>query len=65
MRKLRPKFKQHDPLGLRKNSYRVLLTRSRDEMVIFIPPEEQFNLTETALLASGARMLQFELQAVI
>jgi hypothetical protein len=65
MRKLRPKFKQHDPLGLRKNSYRVLLTRSRDEMVIFIPPEEMFDSTEMALLASGARILQFELQAVI
>jgi hypothetical protein len=65
MRKLRPKFKQHDPLGLRKNSYRVLLTRSRDEMVIFIPPEERFDSTEMALLAAGARVLQFELQAVI
>ena len=65
MRKLRPKYKQHDPLGLRKNSYRVLLTRSRDEMVIFIPPEERFDSTEMALLAAGARVLQFELQAVI
>jgi Uncharacterized conserved protein (DUF2075) len=65
MRKLRPKFKQHDPLGLRKNSYRVLLTRSRDEMVIFVPPEERFDSTEMALLAAGARVLQFELQAAI
>jgi len=65
MRKLRPKFKQHDPLGLRKNSYRVLLTRSRDEMVIFIPPEERFDSIEMALLAAGVRVLQFELQAVI
>ena len=65
MRKLRPKYKQHDPLGLRKNSYRVLLTRSRDEMVIFIPPEERFDSTEMALLAAGVRVLQFELQAVI
>jgi hypothetical protein len=65
MRKLRPRFKQHDPLGLRKNSYRVLLTRSRDEMVIFIPPEERFDSIEMALLAAGARVLQFELQAVI
>lgn len=65
MRKLRPKFKQRDPLVLRKNSYRVLLTRSRDEMVIFIPPEERFDSIQMALLAAGARILQFELQAVI
>ena len=65
MRKLRPKFKQHDSLGLRKNSYRVLLTRSRDEMVIFLPPEDLFDSTETALLASGARILQFELKRAI
>lgn len=65
MRKLRPKFKQHDPLGLRKNSYRVLLTRSRDEMIIFIPPEEKFATTEVALLASGARLLMFDLQHAI
>lgn len=65
MRKLRPKFKQHNPLGLRKNSYRVLLTRSRDEMIIFIPPEEKFATTEVALLASGARLLMFDLQQAI
>ena len=65
MRKIRPKFKQHDPLGLRKNSYRVLLTRSRDQMVIFLPPEDTFDSTEIALLASGVRMLQFELSAAI
>lgn len=65
MRKLRPKFKQHNPLELRKNSYRVLLTRSRDEMVIFIPPEDRFDLTEMALLAAGARILEFELSAAV
>jgi len=65
MRKIRPKYFQRDPLALRKNSYRVLLTRSRDEMVIFIPPEELFDTTEFALLASGAKILQFELQKAI
>ncbi len=65
MKKYRPKFKQHNPLGLRKNSYRVLLTRSRDEMVIFIPPDAQFDATETVLLAAGARILQVELKAAI
>ena len=65
MRKIRPKFKQHDPLALRKNSYRVLLTRSRDEMVIFVPPEERFDSTEMALLASGARIMQFQLKTAM
>lgn len=57
IRKIRPKFKQHDPHLLRKNSYRVLLTRSRDEMIIFLPAEEAFDLTELGLLASGVRPL--------
>jgi len=65
MRRLRPKFKQHDPLALRKNSYRVLLTRSRDEIVIFLPPEERFQQTEMVLLAAGARLMQFDLDVAI
>lgn len=65
MRKMRTQYKQEDPHALRKNSYRVLLTRSRDEMVIFIPGEEKFDKTETALLASGAKMLQLKLDIAI
>lgn len=65
MRRLRPKFKQHDPLALRKNSYRVLLTRSRDEIVIFLPPEDRFRQTEMVLLAAGARLMQFDLDFAI
>ena len=30
--------KVHDALALRRNSYRVLLTRGRDGTVIFVPP---------------------------
>ena len=65
IRKMRPKFKQHDPHLLRMNSYRVLLTRSRDEMVIYIPPEDVFNKTEMALLAAGARVLQTHIEIAI
>lgn len=65
MRRLRPKFKQHDPLALRKNSYRVLLTRSRDEIVIFLPPEDRFQQTEMVLLAAGARLMQFDFDFAI
>lgn len=57
MRKMRSKFPQRDPHQLRKNSYRVLLTRSRDGVVIFIPEGEKFDKTELALLAAGARVL--------
>lgn len=57
IRNMRPKYPQKDPHQLRKNSYRVLLTRSRDGVVIFIPPLENFNATEHALLAAGARLL--------
>ena len=29
-----------DPLALRRNAYRVLLTRARDGFVIYIPPDD-------------------------
>lgn len=65
MRKMRSQYKQDSPHTLRKNSYRVLLTRSRDEMIIFIPSDEKFDKTEMALLAAGAKILQLELQIAI
>jgi len=55
--KSRSKFPQKDPHQLRKNSYRVLLTRSRDGVVIFLPHLKEFDQTEHALLASGAKIL--------
>jgi hypothetical protein len=57
MRKMRTRIPQVDPHQLRLNSYRVLLTRSREGVVVFIPPEEQFDFTEHAFLAAGARVL--------
>ena len=65
MRKMRSQYKQEDPHTLRKNSYRVLLTRSRDEMVIYLPDDERFMKTETALLAAGAKILQLQLDLAI
>jgi DUF2075 family protein len=44
-----------DPFGLRKNSYRVLLTRGRDGTVIFIPPMPELNETSEYLTKSGFR----------
>lgn len=57
LRKFRSRFPQRNPHQLRLNSYRVLLTRSRDGLVIFIPPIEELNQTEHALLAAGAKLL--------
>ena len=61
MRKMRTRIPQVDPHQLRLNSYRVLLTRSREGMIIFVPPTPEFDSTEHALLASGARVLQSQI----
>ena len=61
LRKMRTRIPQIDPHQLRLNSYRVLLTRSREGMIIFVPPTHEFDSTEHALLASGARVLQTQI----
>jgi DUF2075 family protein len=58
LRKMRTRIPQLDPHQLRLNSYRVLLTRSREGILIFVPPLEAFDSTEIALLAGGARILE-------
>ena len=61
LRKMRTRIPQIDPHQLRLNSYRVLLTRSREGLVIFIPPTTEFDATANALLAAGARVLESSL----
>jgi DUF2075 family protein len=61
MRKMRTRIPQLDPHQLRLNSYRVLLTRSREGLIIFIPPVPDFDQTEHAFLASGARILNSQI----
>lgn len=61
LRKMRTRIPQLDPHQLRLNSYRVLLTRSREGLIIFIPPKTEFDPTENALLAAGARVLESSL----
>ncbi len=46
-----------DPLRLRINSYRVLLTRGRDGMIIFVPPIGELDLTFAALRRAGCEEL--------
>jgi hypothetical protein len=50
--------KAHDARQLRLNSYRVLLTRGRDGMVIFVPPISDLDGTYGALIAAGVRKLR-------
>jgi DUF2075 family protein len=61
LRKMRTRIPQVDPHQLRLNSYRVLLTRSREGVIIFVPPKPEFDGTTHAVLASGARILQPQL----
>ena len=46
-----------DPLALRRNTYRVLLTRGRQGAVIFIPPQEDLDATYQKLIAAGCETL--------
>lgn len=58
--KLKPiqrRYSQEDPLQLLENAYRVLLTRGREGLVIWVPPEAAFDATEIALLAAGVKPL--------
>jgi len=57
---LRPKRRRDaidDPQNLLRNTYRVLLTRGRDGIVIFLPLLAELDGTELALLAAGVRPL--------
>lgn len=52
-----------DPLSVRKNVYRVLLTRGRDGTVVFVPPDSRMDRTFERLLAVGMRELRRPLAA--
>lgn len=54
--KNRPPLK--DPLTVRKNVYRVLLTRGRDGTAVFAPPGLRMDSTYERLPASGVRELR-------
>ncbi len=51
----RPPLK--DPLAVRKNVYRVLLTRGRDGTVVFVPPDIRMDATFSRLRDIGMRAL--------
>lgn len=49
-----------DPLQLRMNAYRVLLTRARDATIVFVPPIPVLDETYAALLSAGFRSLDID-----
>jgi len=51
----RPPLK--DPLTVRKNVYRVLLTRGRDGTVVYLPADERVDATHQRLLSCGFKTL--------
>ena len=50
------RYKSKNPFQVTKNCYRVLLTRGRDGMIIFVPSEGTFD-TFDAIVESGAKIL--------
>lgn len=62
IRKVRSQFPLQDNDAIRRNAYRVLLTRGRDGFIIFIPPDPTLDETETCLLAAGVRPLDLDLE---
>jgi hypothetical protein len=46
-----------DPYRLRINAYRVLLSRGRDGMIIFVPPIDRLRNTRSVLLDAGCQLL--------
>ena len=46
-----------DPLTVRKNVYRVLMTRGRDGTVVFVPPDARLDSTFERLIGVGMRQL--------
>lgn len=49
-----------NPIRVKLNAYRVLLTRGRDGMIIFVPPsnEQRFDQTANFLVGAGAKLLE-------
>jgi DUF2075 family protein len=62
--KRRGNRKLHDPLTLRRNGYRVLLSRGRDGFVVFVPPEDEMDAVAAALRAAGITELQQQMVKV-
>lgn len=51
------KYKVKNPRQIRLNAYRVLLTRGRDGIIVFVPPEPKYNPVFDALVDAGCSTL--------
>ena len=51
----RRRYPLDDPEEILRNTYRVLLTRGRDGLVLWVPPDRAFDPTADALSTAGAR----------
>jgi len=59
MRRPRPNPLVNDPFAFRKNTYRVLLTRGREGLVIYVPPQDGImDATAARLQRCGAQTLE-------
>lgn len=58
--RLATRYKQpvQDALGLRRNAYRVLLTRGRDGTIFYVPDDRQLDATAACLQEAGVQLLQ-------
>lgn len=61
IRQVRSRYPLKDNDAIRRNAYRVLLTRGRDGFIIFVPPDPALDETERCLLAAGVRPLDLNL----
>ena len=59
------RYALRDPEQLRKNAYRVLLTRGRDGLVIYIPDTPALDATELALLSAGVQLIPSEMSLAV
>jgi hypothetical protein len=57
IRRVNSRYPLQDQESIRRNAYRVLMTRGRDGLLIFIPPDPVLDQTEHALLAAGVKPL--------
>jgi DUF2075 family protein len=56
-RKYKKSGQPKDALRLRRNAYRVLMTRGRDGLVIWIPPDPKMDATYRYLASTGIKVL--------
>lgn len=50
---VRRRYRQDEPETLLRNAYRVLMTRGREGLIVYLPADARLDLTEMVLLAAG------------